>query len=90
MERKYKVSLVAAIIPMMIDFNKIESGDSYKIHANVDMTNDRVYFIGDEIEGIDYEDLEQEVLFNLRPVLLEAPAMPDDLKEKIAKNRSRM
>jgi hypothetical protein len=54
------------------------------------MTNDKVYFIGDVIEGIDYEDLEQEVLFKLRPELLEAPVMPDELKEKIAKNRSRM
>ncbi len=90
MERKYKVSSAAPIISMMINFNEIESGDNHTIHANVDMTNDKVYFIGDVIEGIDYEDLEQEVLFKLRPELLEAPVMPDELKEKIAKNRSRM
>jgi len=90
MERKYKVSSATNVMKMIVTFNKIEDGISEPIIVNVgvDYFNDRVFFEGDQIPGIDYQDLEQEILAYLRPPMIEQPKLNPEMMQRISDVKS--
>lgn len=72
-------------MPVTIDFVVEETGQTHRIQTHVDMMNDRVFFLSSRIDGIDYEDLEQEILMKVRPNLYESPRMPEGMEDKVKK-----
>lgn len=85
MERKYKIDGASIVMPVTIDFICSKHQTNYQVQTHVDLMNDRVFFLGDKIEGIDYDDLEQEILLKVRPNLYESPRMPEGIEEKMKK-----
>ena len=91
MERKYNINKLMVVLPTTIEFLNKETGQELIVHAHVDIKNDKVYFLGNTVDGIDYYDLEQEVLLSMRPTLMATPIMPEGLGEKVKKlNERRM
>lgn len=91
MDRKYQVLSASSLIRMLITFNKIDdtANEPITIGVNVDYINDRIYFDENELlNDIDKQELEAEILANLRPPLMEAPEMPPELLQKIHDVRS--
>jgi len=86
MERKYQVTSATSVMKMIVTFNKIEDGISEPmiIHVGVDYFNDRIFFEGEPISGIDYQDLEQEILVHLRPPMIEQPKLNPEMMQKIS------
>jgi hypothetical protein len=86
MERKYQVTSATSVMKMIVTFNKIEDGISEPtlIHVGVDYFNDRVFFEGDPIPGVDYQDLEQEILVHLRPPMIEQPKLNSEMMQRIS------
>lgn len=85
MERKYKIQNSSIVMPVTIDFLVEETGQTHQIQTHVDMMNDRVFFLGSRIYGIDYEDLEQEILMKVRPNFYQTPRIPEGMEEKMKK-----
>ena len=73
------------VIPMTVGFSSSDNDQSYSIQVHVDMMNDRVHFLDDPIDGIDYDDLREEILLQIRPKIHEAPKMPDGIGERVKK-----
>ena len=92
MERKYKVTSATSVMKMIVTFNKIEdeSGEPITVPVLVDYFNNRIFYEGDpkQLDGIDLEDLQEEILAFLRPPLLEQPEIPPELLQRIADVRS--
>lgn len=91
MDRKYQVLSASSLIKMLITFKKIDEmvDEPITIGVNVDYLNDRIYFDESELlKDIDKDELEAEILSNLRPPLIEAPEMPPELLQKIQDVRS--
>jgi hypothetical protein len=90
MERKYKVTSANSLIKMIVTFNKIndEISEPIMIHVGVDYFNERVFFEGDLIEGVDYQDLEQEILVYLRPPVIEKPRLNPEIMQRISDVKS--
>ena len=65
MQRKYSVSSVSFVIPMTVGFSSNENDESYSIQVHVDMMNGEIYFLDDKIDGIDYEDLKEEIFLEI-------------------------
>ena len=85
MQRKYTVSSVSFVIPMTVGFSSHETDETYSIQVHVDMMNGDVYFLDDKIDGIDYEDLKEEIFLKVRPKLLEQPTIPEGIEERVKK-----
>jgi hypothetical protein len=83
MERKYEITAAASIVNMVFTVKKLDNGEFISIHAAVDVFNDQVYFVGDKIEGVDYDELKQDILVYLQPVVNDAPAIPPEILNKI-------
>lgn len=81
MNSKYRIRGSSAIVSMSISFSGPE-GESTQILVDVDFANDRVYF-NEKKEGVDYVDLEQEILRHLRPEGLQAPVLNSDIRKQI-------
>lgn len=91
MDRKYQVLSASSLMRMLITFTKIDdvSNEPLTIGVNVDYVNDRIYFDeNDLLNDIDKEELEAEILSNLRPPLIEAPEMPPEILRKIQEVKS--
>jgi len=88
MERKYQVTSAFSVMNMIIDFNQTDGKLFKTIHVGVDYRNERVFFEGDPIEGIDYADLEQEILAYLRPQMASSPKIPPEILQRIADAKS--
>lgn len=90
MERKYQIGAAHILVPMTIRFRKTDEQDFETISVGVDYAQERVFFNGEKIPGIDYDDLEQEILAHLRPEAPAAPNIPEmsSIMERIAKVRS--
>lgn len=86
MERKYQVTSATSVMKMIVTFNKIvdEVSEPVIIHVGVDYFNNRVFFEGEPISDIDYQDLEQEILVYLRPPMLEQPKLNPEMMQKIS------
>ena len=82
MNSKYKIRSSSAIVSMSISFSPAEGGDPSQMVVDVDFANDRVYF-GEKVEGIDYGELEQEILRHLRPEGLQAPVISSEIRKQI-------
>lgn len=88
MERKYNITSGSVVVSMVFTINKIEMpNDPITIHAAVDVANEKVYFVGDKQDDVDYEDLEAEIINFLQPTLSEAPQLPADIFTKIEEMR---
>lgn len=87
MERKYKVTSATSVIKMIVTFNDVNEV-FYEIHVGVDYFNERVFFEGDPIEGVDYQDLEQEILVYLRPPVIEKPRLNPEMMRRISDVKS--
>lgn len=83
MERKYEITAGASIVNMVFTVKKLDTGDFVTIHAAVDVFNEQVYFVGENVEGIDYDDLKREILVYLQPVVHDAPSIPPEILDKI-------
>ena len=90
MERKYQVTSANSLMKMIVTFNKIEDGDPEPIiiHVGVDYFNDRVFFEDESIPGVDYQDLEQEILVYLRPPMIEQPKLNPEMMQRISNVKS--
>lgn len=88
MERKYKIASAYSIIPMLVNFKQLDSDEIVSVSIAVNYTQDQVVFHGEKIVGIDYDDLEQEILSYIRPSTIETPKIPVDVLERISKVRS--
>lgn len=73
---------------MTVGFSSSETDESYSIQVHVDMMNDGVHFLDDPIDGIDYDDLREEILLQIRPKIHEAPKIPDGIEERVRKMSS--
>lgn len=83
MQRKYEITNGASIVNMVFTVKKLDSGEFVTIHAAVDVFNEEVYFIGDKDQGLDYDDIKQEILLYLQPVVHDAPVLPPEILDKI-------
>lgn len=73
---------------MVFTINKVDApNDPITVHAAVDLSNERVYFVGEQIPDLDYKDLEAEIINFLQPTLSEAPQLPPDLFARIEEMR---
>lgn len=90
MDRKYKIASANSVMKMIVTFNKIEDGnlDPIIVHVGVDYFNDRVFFEGEPIPGVDYHDLEQEILVYLRPPMIEQPKLNPEMMQRISNVKS--
>lgn len=91
MERKYNITSAVSVMKMIVTLNKAdEPGEPITLPISVDYLNSRVFFEGDpkQTEGLDLEDLQEEILAFLRPPLLEQPEIPPELLQHIADVRS--
>lgn len=88
MERKHKIESARMVVPMTITFRKLDDDSVYHGSALVDYAQESVTFTGDRFPGVDYDDLEQELLSYLRPESPPQPNIPADVLEKVAKVRS--
>lgn len=68
---------------MVFSFKAEDSNDVLVVQAGVDSFNEKVYFLGDLIEGIDYEELEKTIIDYIRPPDINVPKIPDVVKQKI-------
>ena len=68
--RKYKILSSCAIVNMLIEFSDGKSKRSEIV--GVDMAKDYVYFYN-KTAGVDYDDLEQEILCSVRPPVFSTP-----------------
>lgn len=85
MERKYQVTSATNVMKMIVTFNKIdESSEPIIIHVGVDYFNNQVFFEGDLIPDVDYQDLEQEILVYLRPPMIEQPRLNPEMMQRIS------
>lgn len=82
MNSKYRIRGSSAIVSMSVVFSGVDGGDATNILVDVDFANDRVYF-HEKPEGVDYADLEQEILRHLRPEGREAPVIPAEMRKQI-------
>lgn len=85
MQRKYTVSSVSFVIPMTVGFSSNETEENYSIQVHVDMMNGEVYFLDDKIDGIDYEDLKEEIFLKVRPRLIQQPTIPEGIEDRVKK-----
>ena len=89
MERKYQVTSAVSVMKMIISFKEADSTETPKvIHVGVDYRNERVFFEGNPLEGVDYGDLEQEILAYLRPQMVEPPKISPEMLQRIADIRA--
>lgn len=88
MDRKYQVTSATTLMRMNVTFNQIDGSDPISIVVSVDYANDRIFFEGDPIPNIDYDELQEEILAYLRPPMLEAPELPKDILQRIQEVQS--
>jgi len=90
MERKYQIATAYALVPMMVKFRKSDSedGEFITISVGVNYAQDQIVFNGSQMDGIDYDDLEQEILSYLRPGVPVTPNIPADIMDRVSKVRS--
>lgn len=90
MERKYQIVAAHVLVPMTVRFRKLDSEESefVTVSVGVNYAQDQVVFNSERIEGVDYDDLEQEILAYLRPGTPSTPNIPADIMERVAKVRS--
>lgn len=90
MERKYQISSLVNVMNMIVEFKKIQDEDSYpiKISVSVDYFNNYVFFDGPTVPGIDYKELEQEILSSLRPPVIEQPVLDKEMMKRISDAKS--
>ena len=88
MERKYNITSGSVVVSMVFSINKVDApNDPITVHAAVDVANEKVYFVGEQLEDIDYKDLEAEIINFLQPTLSEAPQLPADIFTRIEEMR---
>jgi hypothetical protein len=87
--RKYEIVFANTVLSMVVGYKKTNDGLSSQetVYVGVDLANDKVYF-DNKVDGIDYDDLEQEILINLKPPFLEKPEIPKDMLIKMDQYRS--
>lgn len=68
---------------MTVGFSSNETDESYSIQVHVDMMNGEIYFLDDKIDGVDYEDLKEEIFLKVRPRLIEQPSIPDGIEDRV-------
>jgi hypothetical protein len=87
--RKYEIVFANTVLSMVVAYKKTNDNLSSPetVYVGVDLANDKVYF-DNKVEGIDYDDLEQEILVALKPPFLEKPEMPKDVLNKMDQYRS--
>lgn len=78
---KYQITSATNIMTMIITFNK--GSESISVRVGVDYLNERVFFEGESLPDIDYEDLEQEILAHLRPDLIPQPVISPEMLQRI-------
>lgn len=90
MNRKYKIVSAYTIMPMVIYVRKQDSEEMEPIimSIGVNYSQDKIIFNGELLDGIDYEDLEQEILAYLRPATVETPVISKDIMDRVRKVRS--
>lgn len=88
MERKHKIEAARMVVPMTISFRKLDDDSVYNASALVDYAQERVTFTGDTLPGVDYDDLEQEILAYLRPDSPPIPNIPKNVLDQVAKVRA--
>ena len=84
MDRKYKITSGTTVLNMMFSFKPEDSNDVFVVHAAVDSFNEKVFFIGDPIDGIDYEELEKTIIDYIRPPEIVVPEIPSVVQQKIS------
>lgn len=85
---KYKITAYDTIIPMQIVFKEIETGNLETISVGINYVRDQVVFNSELPQGTDSEELAQEILAHLRPPTIEAPKLPADVFDRVAKVRA--
>ena len=94
MDRKYEIVAAHTLMPMFVQyrkrFNDFNDEDelSATISVGVNYAQDKIVFNGERIDGVDYDDLEQEILAYLRPGIPLAPNISPEIMDRIAKVRS--
>lgn len=75
---------------MVVSFSpsKGENEDPVLVNVKVDYFNNRVFFDDKSMDGVDYEDLEQEILCYLRPSIVEKPELPPEIMQRISDARN--
>lgn len=87
MTRKYNIAASTSLMNMSFSFTDSESLESYMVSAAVDFFNQKVHFLGEAIEGVDYASLEEDILSYLAPDRVDVPAMPDNMLRQIREAR---
>ena len=85
MERKYQVKSAFTILPMLVNVKKKDSDEFFSVSIGVDYSQDKIVFNGEKIPGIDYYDLEQEILSFLRPPIVTPPTISPDILDQVRK-----
>ena len=83
MDRKYKITSASTVLNMVFSFKPEDSNDTLVVHAGVDSFNEKVYFVGEPIDGIDYEELEKVIIDYIRPPEINVPEIPSVVQQKI-------
>lgn len=88
MGKKYKILSTSSIFPISISFLKkeeeIDESKVVTIRANIDYSNNRVYFdpLPEECADIDLVSMEEEILDFIRPPEIDTPEIVYELLEK--------